>query len=111
MPVSVAQLVTGSFVLWIALQREPLRMRGGDFYENQRFIRTALIILGLGLIIAGLWGLWIEWRLPKSVESALTRAVAEELPEGTYKGSRNTGSFGFVRLVPYFAQDDKLNRD
>jgi hypothetical protein len=62
MPANVAQLVIGSFVLWIALQREPLRMRGGDFYENQRFIRTAFIILGLGLLIGGLWGLWIEWR-------------------------------------------------
>jgi hypothetical protein len=55
MPANVAQLVIGSFVPCIALQREPLRMRGGDFYETQQFIRTAFIILGLGLSIGGLW--------------------------------------------------------
>jgi hypothetical protein len=38
-------------------------MRGGDFSENQWFIRAAFIVLGLGMIIGGLWGLWIEWKL------------------------------------------------
>jgi hypothetical protein len=52
----------GSFAIWVALRPEPLRMRGGDIYENQRFIRRALSVLGLALIVGGLWELWIKWK-------------------------------------------------
>jgi hypothetical protein len=38
-------------------------MRGGGIYENQVFIRTAFVVLGIGMIIGAVWGLWIEWKL------------------------------------------------
>jgi hypothetical protein len=56
------QLIMGSFAIWVALRPEPLRMRGGDIYQNQRFIRAALRVLGLALIVGGLWELWIKWK-------------------------------------------------
>ena len=57
---SLGQLLFGVILIWISLQREQIRARGGQAFQNQRFMRTCFFLLGTSMLLFSLWGLWLQ---------------------------------------------------
>jgi len=53
------QVLFGAAVIWFSAQKGELRMRGGEPFPNQRFIRTSFLVIGAALLIGGIWGLFL----------------------------------------------------
>jgi hypothetical protein len=55
----------GIFFLWGVILRPDLEFtyyRSSKPFPNQRFARIVFHVVGVVLILGGLWGLWIDWR-------------------------------------------------
>ncbi len=65
--IHLVQMVLGVLFIHTSLQREPILNRSGTYpLPNQKFWRSAFLILGLVLIVGGLGSLGLAWYISSS---------------------------------------------
>jgi hypothetical protein len=64
---NVVMLGMGIFILWMLPRRDPnvefTYYRSTKPFPNQRFACVVSYIAGIVLLLGGLWGLWLDWRV------------------------------------------------
>jgi len=61
---NVVMLGMGVVFLWCVISNPDMEFtyyRSSKPFPNQRFARVVFHVVGVVLILGGLWGLWIDW--------------------------------------------------
>jgi hypothetical protein len=63
---NIVKLGIGIFCLWGVLSHPEIEFtyyRSAKPFPHQRFARVVFHVVGIVLILGGLWGLWIDWHV------------------------------------------------
>jgi hypothetical protein len=63
-PVTFVQILVGVAAIFAFFKRGPIFYRFSTVpFPNQRLARTAFFVVGAGMVLGGVWSLWLTWHI------------------------------------------------